>query len=226
MKPVSSLTLSRRFMYHCQSLQSRDAFMNVNTKGLQQGANPLVKLKDRKGRLDFVRNHLKEPEQCRKRLFGQMTQRLTCTWIVGREKYGEAKKKLMIQSIPRYMSNMVGASDIAWACMAASITGSLVFIDDATANRSSRMNCEVSRAVLWSDPDSTSWWQKPYRRSNQSVSQDKEIGQCSMPKSVNPVEQAFQLPKTKLNSERSTNRQLLKMTAVKSWQRRKLSIWI
>lgn len=67
---------------------------------------------------------------------------------MGREKYGEAKKKLMIQSIPRYTSNMVGASDIAWACMAASITGSLVFIDDATANRSSRMNCEVCRAVL------------------------------------------------------------------------------
>lgn len=37
---------------------------------------------------------------------------------------------------------------MAWACMAASGTGPLVFIDDATADGSSRMNCEVHRAEL------------------------------------------------------------------------------
>lgn len=72
---------------------------------------------------------------------------------MGREKYGEAKKKLMIQSIPRYTSNMVGASDIAWACMAASITGSLVFIDDATANRSSTKHFMVTKTLLQKQPE-------------------------------------------------------------------------
>ena len=37
---------------------------------------------------------------------------------------------------------------MAWACMAANGTGSLVFIDDVTADKSSRMNSEVFRAIL------------------------------------------------------------------------------
>ena len=37
---------------------------------------------------------------------------------------------------------------MAWACMAANGTGSLVFIDDVTAGRSSKMNSEVYRAIL------------------------------------------------------------------------------
>lgn len=42
----------------------------------------------------------------------------------------------------------VGGSAMACACMAAIGTGTLVFYDDLTAGRSSRMNCEVCRAVL------------------------------------------------------------------------------
>ena len=37
---------------------------------------------------------------------------------------------------------------IAWAYMAASGTGSLVFIDDVTADKSSRMNSGVYKALL------------------------------------------------------------------------------
>ncbi len=37
---------------------------------------------------------------------------------------------------------------MAWACMAANGTGSLVFIDDVTADRYSRMNSEVFKAIL------------------------------------------------------------------------------
>ena len=37
---------------------------------------------------------------------------------------------------------------MAWACMAANGTGSLVFIDDVTADKSSRMNSEVFWAIL------------------------------------------------------------------------------
>ena len=37
---------------------------------------------------------------------------------------------------------------MVWACMAANGTGSLVFIDEVTADKSSRMNSEVFRAIL------------------------------------------------------------------------------
>ena len=38
---------------------------------------------------------------------------------------------------------------MAWTCMAASGTGSLVFINDVTTDRSSKMNSEVYRALLF-----------------------------------------------------------------------------
>uniref|UniRef100_A0A667YPJ5 Transposase n=1 Tax=Myripristis murdjan TaxID=586833 RepID=A0A667YPJ5_9TELE len=41
-----------------------------------------------------------------------------------------------------------GGSIMAWACMTASGTGSLVYIDDVTADGSSRMNSDVYRAIL------------------------------------------------------------------------------
>ena len=37
---------------------------------------------------------------------------------------------------------------MVWTCMAANGTGSLVFIDDVTADKSSRMDAEVYRALL------------------------------------------------------------------------------
>ncbi len=71
--------------------------------------------------------------------------RSTCTRVMGREEYGEGKELLMILSIPPHQWSMVV---VAWACMAASGTGSLVFIDDVTTDKSSRMNSEVFRAIL------------------------------------------------------------------------------
>ena len=47
---------------------------------------------------------------------------------------------LLIQNIP--------LKCMAWAYMAANGTGSLVFIDDVTADKSSRMNSEVFRAII------------------------------------------------------------------------------
>ncbi len=51
---------------------------------------------------------------------------------------------------PKHTTSSVkhgGGSVIAWACMAANGTGPLVFIDDVTADRSSRVNSEVFKAI-------------------------------------------------------------------------------
>ena len=67
-----------------------------------------------------------------------MRQRSTCTRMMGRD------------IPPKHTTSSVkhgGGSVMAWACMAANGTGSLVFIDDVTADKSSRMNSEVFREV-------------------------------------------------------------------------------
>ena len=57
--------------------------------------------------------------------------------VMGREEYGE-----------QHVGH-VGGSFMAWVCMYANRTGSLVSIDDVTANRSSRMNSKVYRVIIF-----------------------------------------------------------------------------
>ena len=52
---------------------------------------------------------------------------------MGKEEYGEGQEQLMIQTHHILL-------DMLSACMAADRTGSLVFVEDVTADRSSRMN--------------------------------------------------------------------------------------
>lgn len=59
--------------------------------------------------------------------------------VMGREEYGERKELLMIQNIPPHQWSMV-----VWE----GGIGSLVFNDDVTADKSSRMNSEAFRAAL------------------------------------------------------------------------------
>lgn len=69
-----------------------------------------------------------------------------CASMIGRE----WRRKGMALN-PNHSTSSVrcgGGSVLPWALMAAYGTGSLVFIDDLTADRSSRMKSEVYRAIL------------------------------------------------------------------------------
>ncbi len=77
-----------------------------------------------------------------------MRPRSTCTRVMGREDYGEGKELLMILSIPPHQWSMVVV--VSWrghVWLPVELV-SLVFIDDVTADKSSRMNSEVFRAIL------------------------------------------------------------------------------
>lgn len=56
---------------------------------------PLVIIKYKKTRLEFVRKRLKEPAQFRKRICRHMKARLPYMKMMGRENYGKGEKQLM-----------------------------------------------------------------------------------------------------------------------------------
>ncbi|CAJ0949444.1 unnamed protein product [Ranitomeya imitator] len=118
--------------------------------------------------------------------------------------------------------------------MAFNGTGSLVFIDDIRADKSSRMNSEVYRDILSAqiqpnaakligrrfivqmdnDPKHTS-------KATQEFMSAKKWNILQWPSQspdLNPIEHAFHLLKSRLKTERPTNKQDLKAAAVKAWQ--------
>ena len=63
-----------------------------------------------------------------------------------RHKCGEKMDLLKIQNIQAHLWSTV--EELAWACIAASWVGSLIFIDDVTHDDSNRMNSEVYKNIL------------------------------------------------------------------------------
>ncbi len=123
---------------------------------------------------------------------------------------------------------------MAWACMASSGTGLLVFIDDVTEDRSSRMNSEVYRDILSAqiqpnaakliglcfivqvdnDPKHTAKTTQEFLK----VKKWNILQWPSQSPDFNPTEHAFHLLKTKLKAESPTNKQQLKSAAAQAWQ--------
>ncbi len=126
----------------------REDFTRVNTEGSPQDVNPLVSLKNRKARLEFAKRHLKKPSQFWNNILWTDETKINLYQSDGKRRVWRRKGTA---HDPKHTTSSVkhgGGSVMAWACMAASGTGSLVFIDDVTADKSSRMNSEVFRAIL------------------------------------------------------------------------------
>uniref|UniRef100_A0A3P9JP88 Transposase Tc1-like domain-containing protein n=1 Tax=Oryzias latipes TaxID=8090 RepID=A0A3P9JP88_ORYLA len=114
-------------------------------RGNTARCKPLISLKNRMARLDFAKKHLKMfwknilwTDETKINLYQNDGQRKV--W----RRRGEAPD-------PKHTTSSVkhgGGSVMVWACMAASGTGTPVFIDDVTQDRSSPMNSEVFRDRL------------------------------------------------------------------------------
>ncbi len=116
---------------------------------------------------------------------------------MGREEYGEGKELLMILSIPPHQWSMVVVVSWRGHVWLPVETGSLVFIDDVTADKSSRMNSEVFRAILSAhiQPNASELIGRRFTvqmdndpkhtaKSNQRVFEGKEVDCYAMAKSI------------------------------------------
>ena len=115
-------------------------------RGFTTRCKPLVSLKNRKARLEFAKQHLKKPSQFWNNILWTDDTKINLYQSDGKRRVWRRKGTA---HDPKYTTSSVkhGGSVMVWACMAANGTGSLVFIDDVTADKSSRMNSEVFRAI-------------------------------------------------------------------------------
>uniref|UniRef100_A0A3P9K2C3 Transposase Tc1-like domain-containing protein n=1 Tax=Oryzias latipes TaxID=8090 RepID=A0A3P9K2C3_ORYLA len=114
------------------------------SRGYTARCKPLISLKNRKARLDFAKKHLKK--FWKNILWTDETKINLC-----QNKERKVWRRRGEADDPKHTTSSVkhcGGSVMVWACMAASGTGTLVFIDDVTQDRSSPMNSEVFRDKL------------------------------------------------------------------------------
>ncbi len=199
-------------------------------RGFTTRCKPLVSLKNRKARLEFAKRHLKKPSQFWNNILWTDETKINLYQSDGKRRVWRRKGTA---HDPKHTTSSVkhgGGGVMAWACMAASGTGSLVFIDDVTADKSSRMNSEVFRAILSAhiqpnaseligrrftvqmdnDPKHTAKATKEFLKGKKWT----VMQWPSQSPDLNPIEHAFHLLKGKCPK----NKQELKTVAVEAWQ--------
>ena len=206
-------------------------------RGFTTRCKALVSLKNKKTRLEFTKNHLKEPVQFWNNILWTDETKINLYQNDGKRRVWRREGTA---HDPKHTTSSVkhgGGSVMAWACMAANGTGSLVFIDDVTADKSSRMNSEVFRAILSAhiQPNASELIGRHLHLHTVQMDNDpkhtakatKEIFKAkkwnvlqwpSQSPDLNPIERAFHLLKTKLKGKCPKNKQELKTDAVEAWQ--------
>lgn len=117
-------------------------------RGHTTRCKPLISKKNRKARLDFAKKHRDQPQKFWNKVVWTDETKINLYQSDGKAKVWRKKGSAYD---PKHTSSSVkhgGGSVMAWACMAASGTGSLVFIDDVTHDGSSRMNSDVYKTIL------------------------------------------------------------------------------
>ena len=203
-------------------------------KGYTRRCKPLISKKNRKARLEFAKKYRDEPQK-----FWDKVLWTDETKINFYQSDGKAKvwRKKGTAHDPKHTSSSVkhgGGNVMAWACMASSGTGSLIFIEDVTHDGSSKMNSEVYRNILSAnlrkdatkligrafimqqdnDPKHTAKTTKEFIRGKKW----KVLDWPSQSPDLNPIEHAFYLLKRRLKGGTPQNKQQLKEAAVKAWE--------
>uniref|UniRef100_A0A8C5R1Q5 Transposase n=1 Tax=Leptobrachium leishanense TaxID=445787 RepID=A0A8C5R1Q5_9ANUR len=203
-------------------------------RGFTTRCKPLVSFKNRKARLEFAKQHLTKPSQFWNKILWTDETKINLYQSDGKRRVWRRKGTA---HDPKHTTSSVkhgGGSVMVWACMAANGTGSLVFIDDVTADKSRRLNSEVFRAILSAHIQPNAAELIGRRFTVQMDNDSKHTAKAtkvflkgqkwnvmqwpSQSPDPNPIKHAFHLLKTKLKGKCLKNKQELKTVAVEAWQ--------
>lgn len=203
-------------------------------RGYTRRCKPLISKKNRKARLDFAKRYRDEPQKFWDKVLWTDETKMNLYQSDGKAKVWRKKGSA---HDPKHTSSSVkhgGGNVMAWACMASSGTGSLIFIDDVTHDGSSKMNSEVYRNILSAnlkkdatkligrsfimqqdnDPKHTAKTTKEFIRGKNW----RLLDWPSQSPDLNPIEHVFYLLKRRLKGVAPQNKQQLKEAAVKAWK--------
>lgn len=203
-------------------------------RGYTRRCKPLISKKNRKARLDFAKRYRDEPQKFWDKVLWTDETKMNLYQSDGKAKVWRKKGSA---HDPKHTSSSVkhgGGNVMAWACMASSGTGSLIFIDDVTHDGSSKMNSEVYRNILSAnlkkdatkligrsfimqqdnDPKHTAKTTKEFIRGKNW----RLLDWPSQSPDLNPIEHVFYLLKRRLKGGAPQNKQQLKEAAVKAWK--------
>ncbi len=124
---MTSATTSRGQEWRYHNLLFAEDFMNKSTEATPEDANH-----------SLARRIGDEPQVLWTDFMDQSD---------GKAKVWRKRDLLMIPNIQAHLKHS-GGNVMAWACIASSGTGSLIFINDVTHDGSSKMNSEVYRNIL------------------------------------------------------------------------------
>ncbi len=117
-------------------------------RGYTRRCKPLISNKNRKARLESAKKYRDEPHKLWDKVLWTDETKINLDHSDGK---AEVWRKRRSAHDPRHTSSSVkhGGGDVmAWACMASSGTGSLIFTDDVTHDGSSKMTSQVHRNIL------------------------------------------------------------------------------
>ncbi len=157
----------------------------------------------------------------------------------GKAKVWRKKDLLMIPNIQAHLKHS-GGNVMAWACIASSGTGSLIFINDVTHDGSSKLTQKFTEIFcltiyrkmqpnwLW-DPSSCSKIITqnivPKQQRSSSGQEVKGFRLASQSPDLNPIEHAFYLLKKRLKGVTPQNWKRLRWKPGKASQKKNAKVW-
>lgn len=211
----------------------RNRLRTSGYRGCTARRKPLISAKNRRARLEFAKKYVSESVEFWENVLWTDETKINFFQSDGKQKVWRKKNTAHNPRCTTPSVKYGGGGVMAWACMAASGTGSMVFIDEITDDHSSIMNSTVYINILRANISTNArkligrrfWLQQdndPKHKSKATTDFLKQqkwkiLEWPSQSPDLNPIEHMFHILKTKMADTCPANKAELKRVTIDAW---------